>query len=249
MKMTTCFATVLLCLATSSLQAGPFDNGLNSIQAMHANASTEFVEHSVLASGPTHTSYGTGHGYSSESWMGGCCRREPSCCDHVWDGYCGKRWHKNWCAKPYSPRLFCHGSTCHGHKSSCCDCAGHGHSGCGCHHNDCGAGHCHGGCGCGKNLLGGWKPGDLIHRLLAACHSCQPACDGCGADCGCDDCQGDGTYADGETIHGDGMIIDEGSDMRMSPTPAPADESVPPEPPQLDTSAQNRPIWNLPADA
>ena len=245
MKMTTWFATVLLSCVTSSLQAGLFDRSLGTIGATHSNTSMEMVAHSVLASAPTHVSYESGHGYASESWFGGCCPREPSCCDHVWDGYCGSRWHKNWCAKLCSLRLAWHGLSCH-HTPSCCYHAGHGHLGSGC--DSCGdSGHAGCGCGCGKNLLCGWKPGHLLRRLLTTCHCGQPACD----DCGCDNCHGDSTYAEGETVYDDGTIIDQSnpSDMPTNPTPAPADEITPPVPPQLDTSAQIRPIWSLPADA
>lgn len=50
----------------------------------------------------------------------GCCEFRPSCCDHVWSGYCQER--AGWCQRRRHGTSRCQCGACsRGSTTSCCD--------------------------------------------------------------------------------------------------------------------------------
>lgn len=102
------------------------------------------------------------------SWLlGGCCMRQPSCCDNVWDGYCAQR--HQWCNK-------CK----HAHGCSACKPQG---CGCGCqggsyamggyrHHGQAAGGCASCGCASGGNAGLGLGLGGLGKHHHGGCSTC-----------------------------------------------------------------------------
>ncbi|MCA9145368.1 MAG: hypothetical protein KDB05_21375 [Planctomycetales bacterium] len=112
---------------------------------------------------------GSMHGYPFYS---GCCEQKSSCCQGLWDGYCGSKG----CGM-HSCRL-----GYRGHLKGGCGCdtgvaMGYGHSSCG--KGGCGMGGCGYPAPCGSKF--GW--GHMSHRGLGG----KGGCGGCGSK-GCDTC-------------------------------------------------------------
>ena len=135
-------------------------------------------------------------GCNGHSWKNGCCVREPSCCDHLWDGYgcnnhcCGMHlplpivpWHKmHMNAAPYQvpcvslPKINLRRDC----TDNCCNAAP------ACTNDHCtAASDCTGECGCRSNSFKSFVS-HIQTRLHRGYHKCCGGCDeGCDSSCDC----------------------------------------------------------------
>ena len=106
MKWFSVTTVFLVCSLATQVQAaglfGLLDSSLGGSSPMTGpELAAPAGEDSVVTSGDAETDHFAPdhsiHRYvRHESWMGGCCERQHSCCCHIWDGFCHQQrqaWH------------------------------------------------------------------------------------------------------------------------------------------------------------